>query len=117
MIKEIYKSYEEISSKKMRQLVSGAKRRNLSFKITAEEIWNVYLNQDKKCALTGWSISFLNKICDWLEPSFNPPKLNPPNSLNAINRPANVTDFLARFIVLNLSKNSAKVIVRFDPDG
>ena len=35
---------------------SGAKSRKLSFTIDIEYAWELFLKQDKKCALTGWDI-------------------------------------------------------------
>lgn len=32
--------------------------RKLEFNITIEQIWELYLKQGKKCALTGWPITF-----------------------------------------------------------
>lgn len=36
----------------------GAKARNISFNITIEEIWDLFLKQDGKCAFTGWDLTF-----------------------------------------------------------
>jgi len=48
--------YEEISLTKWSQIKKGAEYRNIEFNITIEEAWDLYLKQDKKCALTGIEI-------------------------------------------------------------
>ena len=40
------------------QFVSGAIKRNYPFEITIEYGWNMYLEQNKKCALSGQFIEF-----------------------------------------------------------
>ena len=50
--------YEEISIAWYNGKVRRAKQRNYEFTITIEEIWDIYIAQDKVCALTGVSISF-----------------------------------------------------------
>lgn len=42
----------------------GAKKRNLSFEITIQEAWDIFENQNKKCALTGIPIMFSEKYGD-----------------------------------------------------
>lgn len=42
-------------------LNNGAKTRNLLVEITIDDVWNLYIKQNKKCALTGWDINFSNK--------------------------------------------------------
>jgi hypothetical protein len=46
-------------------LLSGvryrAARKNLPFDLTSEFLWKLYLQQDRKCALTGYPIDFQNK--------------------------------------------------------
>ncbi len=36
-----------------------ARKHNIEFNITIEQIWNLYLEQDRKCALTGLPIDFI----------------------------------------------------------
>ncbi len=48
--------YEEISGKEFNKVRFGAVRRNIQFSITIEEIWSLYLKQDRKCALSGLDI-------------------------------------------------------------
>lgn len=41
-----------------RTIYHGAVARSLTFEITIEEAWILFVQQDKKCALTGWEIDF-----------------------------------------------------------
>jgi len=51
-----YQGYKGISSVYFKSCKSGAKSRNLEFSITKEDIWNKWIEQDGKCALSGLSI-------------------------------------------------------------
>jgi hypothetical protein len=52
-----WKGYEEIPL----SWFNGFKRRSKrEFEITIEDVWELYLKQDKKCMLTGMDISFKN---------------------------------------------------------
>jgi predicted DNA-binding protein (UPF0251 family) len=57
-----WKGYGEIGAVFMWQLKKSAKTRNLEFNLTVEQIWNLYLEQDRKCALTEWDIGFGDDI-------------------------------------------------------
>jgi hypothetical protein len=50
--------YQEISSTYFKNLKTGARNRKLEFSITIEEIWDLYIKQKRKCALTGREIGF-----------------------------------------------------------
>jgi hypothetical protein len=39
-------------------LIRGAKDRNLEVTIDIQDIWNLFLKQNKKCALTNWDVVF-----------------------------------------------------------
>lgn len=56
-----YTGYEDITGAKWYSIQENAKVRKLEFLITKEEVWNIYLNQNRKCALSGISISFKDK--------------------------------------------------------
>jgi hypothetical protein len=56
--------YEEISGTFYGAIRDGAKHRNLQFEISIEYIWNLYLKQNRKCALTGIEISLPQKCKD-----------------------------------------------------
>lgn len=51
-----WKGYEEISGSIWSSIKSGAASRNLEFSIKIEEAWDLFLKQDRKCALTSWPI-------------------------------------------------------------
>lgn len=59
-----WNGFEEISSTKYSEYKRNAKRRNIQFDISIQEMWNVFLNQNKKCALTGEPISFQKNTRD-----------------------------------------------------
>jgi len=50
--------YEEIPGSYFRNLRFGAKSRNLEYNLTPEFLWNLYLKQNRKCALSGVDITF-----------------------------------------------------------
>jgi hypothetical protein len=53
--------YGEMSGRFFRAIEKNAQKRNLEFKLTKEFIWNLFIKQDKKCALTGLELSFSSK--------------------------------------------------------
>ena len=48
-----WRGYESISGTYWRQVKSNAKARALDFTITIEEAWNLFVEQEGKCALSG----------------------------------------------------------------
>lgn len=50
--------YEEISGKLYKKIINGAKKRNLEFDISMPYLWNLFLKQNRKCALTGEPLYF-----------------------------------------------------------
>lgn len=54
----LWKGYEQISGSFMYLLKDGAKRRNHKFDLTAEQLWNLYIKQNKRCALSGLTLYF-----------------------------------------------------------
>lgn len=54
-----YSGYEEISGAKLSQITLGAKKRNIEYNVTPEYIWNLFLQQNKKCALSGLDLNFV----------------------------------------------------------
>lgn len=50
--------YEEINGRYWQSIKHGAERRRLEFSITIEEIWQLYIQQNKQCALSGVPICF-----------------------------------------------------------
>lgn len=53
-----WKGYGDISGFYFAETKMNAQQRNLEFTITIEDMWNQYLKQDKKCALTKLPIFF-----------------------------------------------------------
>ncbi len=56
-----FKGYKEITGTNFCCIRSNAKIRNIEFNITIEYIWDLYIKQNKKCALTNWNINFPTK--------------------------------------------------------
>lgn len=54
-----YKGFEKINGSYWNCVKKSANDRGFSFEIKIEEAWNLYLNQNKKCALTGVDIKFV----------------------------------------------------------
>ena len=50
--------YKDITSERWYSIVYGAKSRNFELDITIEDVWNLYIKQEKKCALTGWPVLY-----------------------------------------------------------
>lgn len=58
--------HEEITGAYWSSVVYGAtKARNLEFNITIEECWNLFLKQNRKCALTGVELCFAKLNLDF----------------------------------------------------
>lgn len=51
-----YSGYKDISGSYFAQTKKGAKSRDLAFSITIHEMWDKFVSQDKKCALSGVSL-------------------------------------------------------------
>lgn len=56
--KEKQTKYGEISGDFWYKIKRGAKTRNIKFNLTIQEIWNLFLLQDRKCAITGVDLEF-----------------------------------------------------------
>jgi hypothetical protein len=54
----LWQGYKDLSLTFFHDIRNGAIARNLSFEITIEQVWQLYQNQDGKCALSGEKISF-----------------------------------------------------------
>lgn len=54
----LWKGYEEISGDYWCKVKHSAARRNLIFEIEIKYAWDLFIKQDKKCALTGTEIYF-----------------------------------------------------------
>tara|TARA_R110002020_G_scaffold133392_11_gene297661 strand:- start:5484 stop:6074 length:591 start_codon:yes stop_codon:yes gene_type:complete len=53
-----WKGHGEISGYKWRKIADSAKRRNLTFDITIEEVWELFLKQEKTCVLSDLPLYF-----------------------------------------------------------
>ena len=53
-----FKGYEDICGKLWSRIQKGAFKRNLTFNIDIEAAWDLYLNQNRQCALTGQNLTF-----------------------------------------------------------
>jgi len=53
-----WRGFEEIGADYWSCIQAGAKSRDLDFLLTIKEGWALFSAQKKKCALTGWDISF-----------------------------------------------------------
>lgn len=56
--------HEEISGIYWNQIKCSAKSRNISFNITIEQVWNLFLKQGRRCALTGEELTFKKRNKD-----------------------------------------------------
>ena len=59
-----WKGCGEIHKNRFTQIKSGAIKRNIEFDITIEYIWNLFMEQGKKCALSGMDIDFSKKTME-----------------------------------------------------
>ena len=55
-----WNGYEDINGSFWHRIKNGAKIRNLEFNISKKFIWELFLKQDKKCALTGIELKMCN---------------------------------------------------------
>jgi hypothetical protein len=53
-----FKGYGEIPKCYWSNVLRGAKTRNLELNVTIEDIWDLFLKQNRKCALTNLEIGF-----------------------------------------------------------
>lgn len=53
-----YKGIEDLSGEHINNILYSAKNRNIEYNITKEYLWSVYINQGRKCALSGLDIKF-----------------------------------------------------------
>lgn len=51
-------AYKDIAGHVWSNIINNAETRNLLFNIKIEDIWNLYIKQERKCAETGWAILF-----------------------------------------------------------
>lgn len=63
LTKRKYKGYNDLSKTFYTQIVRSAKKRNIEFELTIEFLWELYLKQEKKCALSGVEITIQKEKC------------------------------------------------------
>jgi hypothetical protein len=63
-----WKGYEEISGNFWTRLQRIAAARNLPFTITVQQAWRLFLRQERKCALSGVSLTFRRSQADRTRP-------------------------------------------------
>lgn len=54
----LWAGYEEISSTYFHQIQRAALERDLDFNITIEDMWNKFIEQNRRCALSGMKLMF-----------------------------------------------------------
>lgn len=60
-----WKGYGEISGDYWSKLKKNAVARCILFDITIEQAWELFLKQNRKCALTGWDLKFAPRKGIW----------------------------------------------------
>lgn len=58
----LWKGHGDISLTLFNSYKKGAANRNLIFDITIEQAWNLFLQQNKRCALTGLSLEMFSYV-------------------------------------------------------
>ena len=56
-----WKGYKEISGSFLCNVKSGAKKRNIDFDLTIEQLWELFIKQGRKCALSGLELRFRSR--------------------------------------------------------
>jgi hypothetical protein len=57
-VQDQYKGKENFSATLFHRIKSSAIYRKIQFEVTLEYLWNLYLSQDRKCAISGVAIEF-----------------------------------------------------------
>ncbi len=60
-----WQGYKEISKSFFNKIEDSAKERDIPFHITIEQIWDLFIKQDRKCALSGVELSFPSCLRDF----------------------------------------------------
>lgn len=55
-----WSGYEDLPNKYWYRVQAGAKHRNITFRLTREGIWDLFVRQDRKCIFSGVPLQFLN---------------------------------------------------------
>lgn len=62
-----HKFYEELSGTFWSTIRVGAQARNINFNLSQKEAWDLYIKQNRKCALSGIKIQFAKSAVDFAE--------------------------------------------------
>ncbi|HRI33965.1 MAG TPA: hypothetical protein PLD02_09425 [Saprospiraceae bacterium] len=54
----LWSGYREISQTFYKRIQAGAKRREIEMEVSIEELWNLFLRQNRRCALSGILLKF-----------------------------------------------------------
>lgn len=57
-----FRGFQEISGRFWYSILHGAKQRNISVELSIEDAWNLFIKQNRRCALTNLILKF-NKNC------------------------------------------------------
>lgn len=60
-----WKGFGEISLTYFNRLKNSSKKRNLEFSVKIDELWDLFIKQDRKCALSGLDIRFPHSRIDY----------------------------------------------------
>jgi hypothetical protein len=55
---KMWQGYEDISMTYWKNVIHGAKTRNIPFELTIESAWDLFIKQNRRCALSGREIGF-----------------------------------------------------------
>ena len=62
---KFWKGHEEIGLAYFNRIKAEAKDRSLEFTVTIEQIWDLFIKQNRKCALSGIDLRFKTKAKDF----------------------------------------------------
>jgi len=57
-----WRGHEEISKSFYNSYYDNAKRRNIKFSLKIKDLWDLFLKQERRCALTGIELNFRSRI-------------------------------------------------------
>lgn len=77
--------YEEISIAYFNNIKRSAKNRNIDFDLKIQDLWALYLKQEKKCALSNLPINFRKRSKDTINNTASLDRVNSKNGYNINN--------------------------------
>lgn len=57
-----WKGYKDISMSYVTRLKNNARKRNLTFDVTIEFLWELFIKQNRQCALSGIPLQFRSRV-------------------------------------------------------